>query len=450
MSTTTRSVSAVAGARPVTDVEKRTMKRVMLRLIPFLMLCYFFCWLNRINLSFAALQMNKQLHLTPADFGLAAGLFFVTYAFLEIPSNLIMVKVGARKWMARIMFTWGIIAAGTAFVTGAHSFYVMRLLLGAAEAGFYPGILFYLTLWFPAEYRGRNYGLFLAAIPLTGIIGAPLSGHLLALNGVGGLAGWQWLFIVEGLPSAILAPIALFYLQDKPAQAGWLPADEKAWLIERLASEKKTIEVRKAQSVLAALANPTVVLMALLYFSNVCLLNGILFFLPQIVKSYGFSVQEVGYIVALPSVLALAGIWWGRRSDAKQERFGHAAFANLLAAVALVAAMVLHDPNLRFIAIAIAFAATLCMVVPFWAIPGNFLSGASAAGGIAAVSAMGVTGGFVAPFFVGYMKGLTGDFKAGFLVIAVFGIIVSAIFYIAGSAQQRARDAANVIADARG
>jgi sugar phosphate permease len=451
MSTTTSSVSAVAGPRQASDVEKRTMKRVMLRLVPFLMLCYFFCWLNRINLSFAALQMNKQLHLTPADFGLAAGLFFVTYAFLEIPSNLIMIKVGARKWMARIMFTWGIIAAGTAFVQGAHSFYVMRLLLGAAEAGFYPGILFYLTLWFPAEYRGRNYGLFLAAIPLTGIIGAPLSGHLLALNGVDGLAGWQWLFIVEGLPSAILAPIALFYLQDKPAEASWLPADEKAWLIERLASEKKTIEIRKAQSILHALTNPTVVLMALLYFSNVCLLNGILFFLPQIVKSYGFSVQQVGYIVALPSVLALAGmIWWGRRSDAKQERFGHAAFANLLAAVALVAAMVLHDPNLRFAAIAIAFASTLCMVVPFWAIPGNFLSGASAAGGIAAVSAMGVTGGFVAPYFVGYMKGLTGDFKAGFLAIAVFGIIVSVIFYIAGSAQQRARDAANVIADARG
>jgi MFS family permease len=441
-----------AGARAgvVNDVEKRTMRRVMFRLVPFLIMCYVFCWLNRINLSFAALQMNKQLHLTPAEFGLAAGLFFITYAFLEVPSNLLMNRFGARKWIARIMFSWGIVAAATAFVQGAHSFYAMRLLLGAAEAGFYPGILFYLTLWIPAEYRARNYGLFLTAIPLTGIIGAPLSGYLLSLNGVGGLAGWQWLFIIEGLPSAILAPVALFYLQDRPAQAKWLAADESAWLINTLAAEKKTIEVRKTQSVLHALTNPTVVLMALMYFSNVCLLNGILFFLPQIVRSYGFSLHMTGYLVAIPSVLALiAMVWWGRRSDAKNERFGHAAFANLLAAVALLVTMTVHQELVRGVAVSVAFAATLCMVVPFWAIPGMFLSGASAAGGIAAVSAMGVTGGFVAPYFVGYMKGATGDFKAAFLTIAVFGIIVSAVFYLVGRAQQRRRDADNAIADAR-
>jgi sugar phosphate permease len=452
MSSVVNSVSRSAAAgQPVSALESRTMRRVMFRLIPFLMVAYFFCWLNRINLSFAALQMNKQLHLTPADFGLAAGLFFISYAFLEVPSNLLMNKFGARKWIARIMFTWGIVAAGTAFVQGAHSFYAMRLLLGAAEAGFYPGILFYLTLWIPSDYRARIYGIFLTAIPLTGILGAPISGHILALNGLGGLAGWQWLFIIEGLPSAILAPLALVYLQDKPAQANWLASDERDWLIERLAAEKKTIEVRKTQSMLHALTNPTVVIMALLYFSNVCLLNGIIFFLPQIVHSYGLSVTTVGYVVAIPSILALFGmIWWGRRSDRKKERFGHAAFANLLAAVALLVAMTMHEPIIRGIAVSIAFASTLCMVVPFWAIPGTFLSGASAAGGIAAVSAMGVTGGFVAPYFVGYMKGLTGDFKAGFLTIAIFGIIVSILFYFVGSAQQRARDAANAIADARG
>jgi len=442
---------AVAAPQIASELEKRTVRRVMLRLVPFLMFAYFFCWLNRINLSFAALQMNKQLHLTPADYGLAAGLFFVTYAFLEVPSNLLMNKFGARNWIARIMFSWGIVAAGTAFVQGAHSFYAMRLLLGAAEAGFYPGILFYLTLWIPSDHRARIYGIFLTAIPLTGIIGAPLSGHLLALNGVGGLAGWQWLFIIEGLPSAILAPIALIYLQDKPAEATWLDIDESAWLIERLAAEKRVIETRKTQSILHALTNPTVILMALLYFSNVCLLNGIVFFLPQIVKSYGLSVQVVGYVVAIPSVLALfAMLWWGRRSDRKKERIGHAAFANLLAAIALLAAMTVHEPILRGIAVSIAFASTLCMVVPFWAIPSTFLSGASAAGGIAAVSAMGVTGGFIAPYFVGYMKGLTGDYKSGFLTIAIFSIIVSIVFYIVGSAQQRARNAANVIADARG
>jgi sugar phosphate permease len=436
--------SATAPAT-ISDIERRTMRRVMQRLIPFLMLCYFFAYLNRVNLSFAALQMNKQLGLTPTDYGLAAGLFFITYALLEVPSNLLLHKYGARKWIARIMFSWGIVAAGMAFVVGPHSFYVMRLLLGVAEAGFYPGVLFYLTLWIPAAYRARTYGYFLAAIPISGIIGAPVSAHLLTLSGAGGLMGWQWLFIVEGLPAALLAPVVLVYLQDHPQQAKWLPSDERGWLIDRLATEKKTIDFNKSKSVLAALTSPTVLIMSLMYFSNVCLLNGITFFLPQIVKSFGLSLTMVGYVVAIPSLLALFGvILWGRRSDRKQERFGHAAFANFLAAAALLVAMTLHDPLFRGIAISIAFASTLCMVVPFWAIPGTYLSGASAAGAIAAISAMGVTGGFCAPYFVGFMKDFTGDFKTGFLVIAFFGMAVSLLFYLVGSRQQHSRDSAEV------
>jgi sugar phosphate permease len=434
----------------VPEIEQRTMRRIMLRLIPFLMLCYFFAYLNRVNLSFAALQMNKQLGLTATNYGLAAGLFFITYALLEVPSNLLLSKFGARAWIARIMFSWGIVAAGMAFVVGPHSFYLMRLLLGAAEAGFYPGVLFYLTLWFPTAYRARTYGYFLAAIPISGIIGSPVSAHLLGLSGAAGLAGWQWLFIIEGLPAALLAPVVLFYLQDRPDQANWLASDERNWLVGKLAGEKRTIEVRSSQSVLQALTSPTVLLMALMYFSNVCLLNGITFFLPQIVKGLGVSITVVGYIVAVPSILALFGvIYWGRRSDRKQERFGHAAFANFLAAGALLVAMTLHDPIIRGAAISIAFASTLCMVVPFWTIPGTYLAGAQAAGAIAAVSAVGVTGGFVAPFFVGYMKDLTGDFKTGFLVIAVFGMAISLIFYIVGSRQQRGRNASNLVADAK-
>ncbi len=434
----------------VTEVERRTMRRVMLRLIPFLMICYVFCWLNRINLSFAALQMNKQLGLTEADYGLAAGLFFITYALLEVPSNLLLHKFGARRWIARIMFSWGIIAAGMALVVGPNSFYLMRLLLGAAEAGFYPGILFYLTLWMPAAYRARTYSYFLLAIPITGIIGGPLSVHLLGLSGVGGLMGWQWMFIVEGLPSAILAPFVLYFLQDMPSQAKWLAKDESFWLTGTLAAEKKTIDTRAAQSVLTALTNPTVVLMALMYFSNVCLINSILFFLPQIVKGFGLSMHQVGDFMIIPNALALvAMIFWGRNSDRRNERFGHAAVANLIAALALLGAMLVQDPYIRGAAFSIAFAATLCMVVPFWAIPGSFLSGASAAGGIAAISAMGVTGGFVAPYFVGYMKDLTGSFTTGFLAIAFFGVIISILFYVIGSRQQRARNAANAIADAR-
>jgi len=444
------SVITAAASDDARDLERRTMRRVIVRLIPFLMLCYFFAYLNRVNLSFAALQMNQQLGLTATEYGLASGLFFITYALLEVPSNLLLHKFGARKWIARIMLSWGIAAAGMALVVGPNSFYLMRLLLGAAEAGFYPGILFYLTLWVPASYRARAYGYFLASIPISGIIGAPLSGYLLGLSGLGGLMGWQWLFIIEGLPAALLAPVVLLYLQDTPAQARWLPAAERGWLIERLSAEKKTIELRNSQSVLATLANPTVLLMALMYFSNVCLLNGITFFLPQVVKSYGVSPQLVGYLVAIPSVLALlAVIYWGRRSDRRAEHFFHAAGANFVAAAALLFAMTLTEPVFRGIAISIAFAATLAMVVPFWAIPGTFLSGSAAAGGIAAISAMGVAGGFVAPYFVGYMKDLTGNFKAGLLAIAFFAMLISILFSIIGGRQNRARNRTNAIADAK-
>jgi len=443
-------LSAETTTASATPLEAATMAHVMRRLLPFLMLCYVFCWLNRINLSFAALQMNKPLGLTATDYGLAAGLFFITYAFLELPSNLLLHKFGARRWIARIMFTWGIIAVGMALVAGPTSFYIMRLLLGAAEAGFYPGILFYLTLWIPASYRARTYSYFLIAIPITGIFGGPLSAHLLGLSGLGGLMGWQWMFILEGLPSIILAPIVLFYLQDKPADAAWLPAEQKAWLTGELALEENRIEHRSAQSVLAALTNPTVVLMALMYFSNVLLLNSVLFFLPQIVKGFGLTMRQVGDFTVIPNAIALiAMIIWGWHADRTRERFAHAAAANMLAALSLIAAMLLQDPVLRGAAFSIAFAATLCMVVPFWAIPGSFLSGASAAGGIAAISAMGVTGGFVAPYLIGYLKDATGDFSAGFLIIAAFGVIISALFYVIGTAQQKARDAANTIADAR-
>lgn len=450
MSSTIRGLNTASRAGAASEVEARTMRRVMRRLIPFLMLCYVCCWLNRINLSFASLQMNKPLGLTATDYGLAAGLFFVTYALLEVPSNLLLHKFGARKWIARIMVTWGVVASCMALVVGPHSFYIMRLLLGAAEAGFYPGILFYLTLWIPAAYRARTYSFFLCAIPITGIIGGPLSVHLLALNGVAGLAGWQWMFIVEGLPSIIIAPIVLFYLQDRPAQAKWLAADESQWLTNELSGETRTIELRKAQSVMTALTNPTVILMALMYFSNVCLLNAVLFFLPQIVKGLGYSMLMVGNLMIIPNVLALAAmIFWGRRSDRTGERFGHAFVANLIAAVALLGAMLLTDPLARGVAFSIAYAATLSMVVPFWAIPGTFLSGASAAGGIAAISAMGVTGGFVAPYFIGFMKDFTGSFAAPFISIAVFSAVISVLFFIIGSRQQRERDQANSLADAR-
>jgi MFS family permease len=386
-----------------------------------------------VNLSFAALQMNKDLGLTETAYGLGAGLFFVTYCLCEIPSNLLLHRFGAGRWIARIMLTWGVLAVATAFIRGPLSFYVMRLLLGAAEAGFYPGVLYFFTLWFPAAYRGRIIGLFLASIPITGVIGAPLSGWLLTLDGLNGLRGWQWLYIVEGLPAILLAPLVVLLIQDTPAKAKWLPQADRVRLEGVLSSEKRRVDNKRAYTVLQALADPWVLFLAITYFSNVCMLNGITFFLPQIVKGFGFSNVQTGFIVAIPSVLAFfVLIWWGRRSDARKERYGHAAMANMVGGAALLAAMLLHDPAARIGAISVSYACTLAFTAPFWAIPGSFLTGASAAGGIAAISGLGVLGGVVTPWAIGHIHDLTGDFRIGLGLDACLGMAVTVAFYLLG------------------
>jgi MFS family permease len=420
-------------------LEKQTVGRITRRLIPFLILCYFIASLNRVNVSFAALQMNKQLGLSGAVYGFGAGLFFITYCLCEVPSNLLLHKFGARRWIARIMLSWGVCACAMAFVQGPISFYAVRLLLGAAEAGFYPGVLFFITLWFPAAYRGRIFGLFVAAIPLSGIIGAPLSGMLMGLEGVGGLHGWQWMFLLEGLPAVLLAPVVLWYLTDTPGEAGWLPAPEGRWLSATLRGERSATETRRRYSVIQALTNPWVLFLAAMYFTNVCLMNSITFFLPQIVKGFGLTIQQTGFVVAIPSLFALAGvIWWGRRSDARHERTGHAAFANFIGGAALLASVLVHDPIWRCLVLSLALAATLSFFSPFWAIPGSFLSGAAAAGGIAAISALGVIGGFVSPWIVGALRDYSGDFRTGLGSFAVLAMVASIIFYIAGRRRQTA------------
>ncbi len=426
------SMRGAALAAP-SELERVTMRKALFRLIPFLMVCYVVAYLNRVNLSFAALQMNKDLGLTAAAYGLGAGLFFLTYCLCEIPSNLLLHRFGASRWIARIMLTWGVCAVAMALVRGSLSFYGVRLLLGAAEAGFYPGVLYFITLWFPKAHRGRINGLFLASIPISGILGAPISGWLLTLNGLLGLKGWQWLFIVEGAPAILLAPAVIWLIHNSPAAAPWLKPAERDWLVDTLAAEQRQIQPRKARGPLAALGNPTVLLLGATYFSNVCLLNGITFFLPQIVKGFGLGSVQTGLVVAIPSVLALVGlIWWGRRSDAKNERTGHAALANLLGGGALLLAMLLHDPALRVAAIAVAFACTLAFAAPFWAIPGGFLTGGAAASGIAAISAIGVTGGLVAPWAIGLLKDVTHDFRAGLGAFACLAMAISVVFYVVG------------------
>ena len=413
-------------------LEERTIWRISWRLVPLLMVCYFAAYLDRVNISFAALQMNQDLHLSSAAYGLGAGLFFITYSLFGVPSNLLLYKVGAPRWIALIMLGCGVCAAGMAFVHTKPAFYAMRLLLGATEAGFYPGVLFYLTLWFPARHRGRILGLFIAAIPISGILGSPLSGLLLSLDGVAGVRGWRWLFMVEALPAIVMAPLILALLPAGPAATRWLPADERDWLVGNLTAEQRRVEI-KSHSLLQALFTPLVLVLAATYFTNVCLLNGITFFLPQIISEQGHSAAETGFIAAVPSLFALVALlWWGRRSDARQERYGHAAVANFLGGALLLAAMLIPVPFVRLAALSLAFACTLAFTAPFWAIPGSFLSRAAAAGGIAWISSMGVTGGFLTPWIVGYFRDLTGNFRIGLGAIACLTLLVTMVFYIVG------------------
>ncbi|HUZ62460.1 MAG TPA: MFS transporter, partial [Acetobacteraceae bacterium] len=350
----------------MTELETRTMGKVARRIVPFLILCYFVAYLDRVNLAFAALTMNKDLHLSASVFGFGAGIFFLAYFVFEVPSNLMLEKVGARKWIARIMFTWGIVSGAMAFVSGPTSFYVVRTLLGAAEAGFFPGIIFYLTLWFPGIYRGRVVGYFMAAIPMSSVIGAPVSGLLLQLNGVFGIAGWQWLYIAEAVPALILAVVVWNYLTDRPRDATWLEADERAWLVQRLEAERAQRETAHRISAWQALANPKVLALALVYFGAVAVNYGVGFFLPTIIKGFGLTTGMTTLVTAIPYAIGAAGmIWWGLRSDRKMERKGHAAIALALAAAGVAASTMFGSPALRMAAFCVGAFGTFAVLPVF-------------------------------------------------------------------------------------
>jgi len=417
----------------VETLETRTITKVSARLVPFLIVCYFVAYLDRVNVSFAALTMNKDLGLSASAFGFGAGIFFIAYFVFEVPSNLFLERVGARKWIARIMFTWGLISGAMAFVGGETSFYLLRVLLGVAEAGFFPGIIFYLTLWFPAVYRARIIGYFMAAIPLSTVIGAPVSGLLLGLDGFIGMKGWQWLFILEATPSLILSVVVFFYLTDRPADATWLQADERAWLVNRLAEERRQRETLRTYSVLQALLNPKVLALSLVYFGAVATNYGLSFFLPQIVKAFGMSNFQTGLVAALPYVVGLVGIvLWGRRSDRKVERRFHTAFPLCVAAGGIGISTALSDPTMKMMALSIAgFGIFACLPV-FWTLPTAFLSGPAAAGGIAIINSIGNLAGFAGPFVVGRIKDATGSYTGGLLLLSAAGFIAMIIVLALG------------------
>jgi ACS family tartrate transporter-like MFS transporter len=410
----------------MSEIETRTMRRVFLRLIPFLMLCYFVAYLDRVNVSFAALIMNKDLGISAAAYGFGAGVFFISYFLLEVPSNIILARVGARKWIARIMLTWGILSGLMALIQGEKSFYIMRFLLGGAEAGFFPGIVFYLSLWFPAAYRGRIITAFMFAIPLSSMIGSPISGTLLSLDGMGGLKGWQWLYILEATPAIILSVCVFFYLTDEPAQAKWLPDDEKAWLTNRLKQEQlqggADAHPTFADS-LKTLANPIILYLSVIYFALAALNYGFGFYAPQLLSALGLGTKSVGWLLTIPTLVGAVGmLLWGRHSDAKNERRYHLAFAALCSVVGLVGAALSHDVYLMMICLTIVGFGVSAATV-FWTIPGSYMSGPTAAAGIAAISSIGQFAGFVSPYAIGYLKQATGEFLYGLAAVSCLGVI---------------------------
>jgi len=412
----------------MTSLEQRTIAKVTSRLVPFLVLCYFVAYLDRVNVGFAALTMNGDLGLSSAAFGFGAGIFFLAYFLFEVPSNLFLERVGARKWIARIMFTWGLISGGMAFATGEWSFFSLRVLLGIAEAGFFPGIIFYLTLWFPAVYRARIIGYFMAAIPLSTVIGAPISGLLLNMHGLAGLKGWQWLFLIEAIPALLLSVVVFFYLTDRPAGATWLAPDEREWLVARLDQERRQRESVRHYSVAEALLNFKVLALSLVYFGAVATNYGLSFFLPQIVKAFGVSNLQAGLIAALPYVVGTISIvLWGRRSDRKLERRFHLAFPIFVAAAGIAASTLVDDPRLRMLAFSVAGFGIFGNLPVFWTFPTAFLSGPAAAGGIALINSIGNLAGFAGPFAMGWLKDHTGTYTAGLLTLSGAGLMAMII-----------------------
>ncbi len=406
-------------------LEQITMRRVALRVVPFLCLLYTIAFIDRINVGFAALSMSADLGLSPTAFGFGAGLFFIGYFLFEVPSNLILERVGARRWIARVMITWGIVSTCFAFVTGPNSFYALRFLLGIAEAGFFPGVILYLTYWFPKRYRGRVTAGFMVAIPIASFIAAPLSGVLLQLNGLG-LKSWQWMFILEGIPSVLLGFVVLRFLTDRPSQAGWLTAEQRAWLTNEMDAEHA--EAAQAAGghdhglgeVLRSLLSWNVLRLALIYFGLTTGLYGIELWLPQIVKSFGLSNIEVGLVASIPYAAAIATMFlWAGYSDRSGDRLAHVALACGIGCIGMgVAAAVTGHPVGTMVCLSVAIAGVMAARPPFWTLPTGFLSGRKAAAGIAAINSIGNLGGFFGPTLIGYAREATGSFTLGLMVSA--------------------------------
>lgn len=405
------------------EIEKRTLKKITWRIVPFIMILYLIAYIDRVNIGFAALTMKEDLGFTASVLGFGAGIFFLGYFLFEVPSNVILHKVGARIWIARVMLTWGLIAGGMAFVDSTTSFYVMRFLLGVAEAGFFPGIILYLSYWFPARHRAGVIAMFMAAAPIAVAIGSPISAALLQMDGIWGFAGWQWMFVIEAIPAVILGIVVFFYMTDRPEKAKWLKEDERNWLVKTMQDEDVGKNSNQHHSILRGLLNPRVLALALVYFGTSAGLYTLSIWAPQIIKDLGVSSMTVGLVNAIPPIISVvAMVLWSRHSDRTGERTWHVAIACMLAAVGLVIAASTHNMVGLIAALTIINVGISCSKPPLWSMPTLFLSGTAAATGIATINSIGNLGGFAGPVMIGWIKDQTGSYAGGLYFVA--GLLV--------------------------
>jgi len=405
----------------VPELEQRTMRKVTWKLIPFLCICFMAAFMDRVNVGFAKQQMVVDLGFSTAVYGFGAGVFFLGYFLFEVPSNLILEKVGARLWIARIMVVWGLVSLCMAFVHSATGFYVLRFLLGASEAGFFPGVILYLTYWFPPAYRSRTVALFMTSAVLSNVIGGPLSGVLLELDGVLGIRGWKWLFVTEAIPSIALGIVVFFRLPRGPEQASWLFREEREWLVARLVGDKQTTAGEKDRSFLRMVLDPRVILLCAVYFANVIGGYGLDFFLPTLITRAVPSASSafVGVLSAIPPLFAIfAMMLHGRSSDRRGERRWHVASALWWAAVGLLLASLPVPAVLALLALSLAVSGRWSTIAPFWGLSTTFLNGRAAAGAIALINAVGNLGGFAGPYLMGWLKDQTGDYVVGLRILA--------------------------------
>jgi MFS transporter, ACS family, tartrate transporter len=403
--------------------QRNVLKKTAWRLVPLLTLAYIINYLDRTNIGFAALTMNKDLGLTATEFGFGAGILFLSYTVFEIPSNLALYHVGARRWIARIMISWGVVSAATAFVTGAYSYYTARFALGLAEAGFFPGVAYYLAVWFPTQYRTRMLAWFLVAIPASSLIGGPISGLILEMDGIWGLRGWQWLFIIEGLPAIVVGLVVLVVLADRPETAQWLSPQERTALIGILSEERRE---RPKADFISSLSDIRVIILALVQFGFTLGSYGVGIFLPQIIKTSGLSNLTVGYLVAIPYFFAsVSMIWWAWHVDRTGQKNKNLTIACALATVGLTASVLSGNLIVAMTALTIALIGITSARAIFWPIPTRFLTAIGAATGLAFINSIGTAGGFAGPYLMGWLKDFTGTFTAGLLAMAAILLITT-------------------------